>query len=128
VSWSWATVALLAAHDVTHVLDDGLETPLGQLAFVALPQWLFVGAAMWAILRGAGARSRLAALLLGVSVALGFAIVHLLPVSPAAVWNLHPSVISWMLVWVPAVAGLALAALAWDALTAELERSDRLRA
>src|SRR3954471_184815 len=40
VIWSWVVLALLAAHDVTHLLDDGLETSPGRLASVALPQWL----------------------------------------------------------------------------------------
>jgi hypothetical protein len=66
------------------------------------------------ITRGDPARSRLAALLLGATVAIGFAIVHLLPFSPAAYWDLHPSVISWVLAWAPAAAGLVLAALAWS--------------
>ena len=37
---SLALLALLAAHDLTHALDDGLETRLGDLALVAIPQWL----------------------------------------------------------------------------------------
>lgn len=112
VRWSWVVLALLAAHDATHVLDDGLETPLDQLAYVALPQWAFLAVAMAVIVRGDPARSRLAALLMGLSVAIGFAVVHLLPLTPASVWKLHPSPISWVLVWVTAVAGLVLAALA----------------
>jgi len=79
---------------------------------VALPQWLFLAVAMGVVLRGDPARSRAAALLLGVSVAAGFAVIHLLPFSPAAAWDLRPSVISWVLMWVPAVAALALAARA----------------
>ena len=113
VLWSWAVLALLAAHDVTHLLDDGLETPLGQLALVALPQWLVLAVVMAVILRGDGSRSRAAALLLGMSVAVGFAVIHLLPFSPAAFWELEPSVVSWALAWVPAAVGLMLAALAW---------------
>jgi hypothetical protein len=112
VSVSWVTLALLAAHDVTHVLDDGLETPLGQLACVALPQWLFVAVAMTVIVRGDAIRARFAALLLGAGVAIGFTAVHLLPFSPAAFWDLSPSALSWVLAWVPAVAGFVLAALA----------------
>ena len=46
VAWSWVVVALLAAHDLTHLLDDGLDTGLGLLAAVAIPQWLFVAVAM----------------------------------------------------------------------------------
>jgi hypothetical protein len=113
VLWSWVVLALLAAHDVTHMLDDGLQTPLGQLAFVALPQWLVLAAVMAIILRGDRARSQAAALLLGISVTVGFAVIHLLPFSPAAFWDLQPSVASWMLAWASAAAGLLLAALAW---------------
>jgi hypothetical protein len=111
--WSWVVLALLAAHDVTHVLDGGLETPLGQLAFVAVPQWLVLAVVMAIVLRGDRDRSRTAALLLGVSVTVGFAVVHLLPFLPVAFWELQPSVVSWLLAWAPAAAGLVLAALAW---------------
>jgi hypothetical protein len=105
-------LVLLAAHDATHVLDDGLETPLGQLAAVAIPQWLFLALAMTVIVRGDAARSRIATLLVGVSVALGFALIHLLPFSPAGYWDLSPSGISWVLAWAPALAGLVLAGIA----------------
>jgi len=118
VAWSWVVLALLAAHDVTHALDDGLETGLGELAAVSLPQWLFLAVAMAVIVRGDPAHSRLAALLLGVGVAIGFAVIHLLPFAIAAYWDLHPSFLSWVLAWVPAVAGLTLAALAWQELRA----------
>src|SRR5215208_6262789 len=112
VSWSWVVLGLLAAHDVTHLLDDGLETSPGQLAYVAVPQWIFLGVAMAVIVRGDVARSRLAALLLGVGVVLGFAVVHLLPLSLAAFSDLHPSGVSWVFAWVPAAAGAVLAVLA----------------
>jgi hypothetical protein len=113
---AWVVLILLAAHDVTHVLDDGLETPLGQVAYVTVPQWLFLAVAMTVILRGDPARSRIAAVLVGFSVALGFAAIHLLPFSPAGYWDLRPSSISWALAWMPAVAGLVLAAIAWPRL------------
>lgn len=112
--WSLVALALLAGHDVTHVLDDGLETPLGQLAFVAVPQWLVLAVVMAVVLRGGRERSRTAALLLGSSVTAGFAVVHLLPLSPASFWELEPSVVSWLLAWMPAAVGLVLAALAWS--------------
>ena len=113
---AWVVLALLAAHDVTHLLDDGLETPLGLLASVAIPQWLFLAAAMAVVLRGDPARSRFAALLVGAAVALGFAAIHLLPFSPAGYWDLRPSGISWALAWLPAVAGLVLVGIAWPRL------------
>ena len=113
---AWVVLILLAAHDVTHVLDEGLETPLGQVALVAIPQWLFLAVAMTVVLRGDPAHSRIAALLVGFSVALGFAAIHLLPFSPAGYWDLRPSSISWVLAWMPAVAGLILAGMAWPRL------------
>ena len=110
---SSTVLALLAAHDVTHILDDGLGMRLGQLAFVALPQWLVLAIVMAIILRGDHAQSQTAALLLGISVTVGFVVVHLLPSSPAAFWDLQPSVVSWVLAWVSAAVGLLLIALAW---------------
>ena len=106
-------VALLAAHDVTHVLDDGLDTRLDQLAVVALPQWLVLAIVMAIIVRGDRATSQTSALLLGISVTVGFAVVHLLPLTPAAFWDLQPSVVSWALAWVCAAGGLLLTVLAW---------------
>jgi hypothetical protein len=113
VLWSWIVLALLAAHDVTHLLDDGLETPLGQVALVAIPQWLVLAVLMAIVLRGSRGSQQTAALLLGISVTLGFAVVHLLPFSAAAFWDLRPSVVSWVLAWATAAAGLLLAVLAW---------------
>jgi hypothetical protein len=113
VVWSWVVLALLAAHDVTHALDDGLETRLGELAVVAIPQWLALAVLMAVIVRGERARSRTAALLLGIAVTVGFGVVHLLPFSPLAFWDVQPSVVSWVLAWAAAAAGLVLAALAW---------------
>jgi hypothetical protein len=111
VTWSWAVLALLAAHDLTHLLDDGMDTPLGALALVAIPQWLLLAAVMAIVVRGDPAASRAAALVLGLTVAVGFAAVHLLPFSPAAFWDVHPAAISWVIVWASIAAGLALAAL-----------------
>ncbi len=111
VTWSWAVLALLAAHDLTHLLDGGLDTGLGALALVAIPQWLLLGAVMAIVVRGEPAASRAAALVLGLTVAVGFAVVHLLPFSPAAFWDLQPAAISWVLVWASIAAGLWLAAL-----------------
>jgi hypothetical protein len=111
VLWSWIVLALLAAHDVTHLADGGLDTSPGQLALVAIPQWIALAIVMSFVLRGPPARRRTAALVLGASVAAGFALIHLVPFSPTAYWDLEPSVLSWALVWVPAAAGLVLAAL-----------------
>ena len=111
VTWSWAVLALLAAHDLTHLLDGGLDTGPGALALVAIPQWLLLAAVMAIVVRGDPAASRAAALVLGLTVAAGFAAVHLLPLSPVAFWDLRPAAISWVLVWASIAAGLALAAL-----------------
>jgi hypothetical protein len=113
VLWSWIVLALLAAHDLTHIFDDGLQTGLGQLALVAIPQWIVLGAVMAIIVRGDAAQRQTAALVLGISVSAGFAVIHLLPPSPAAYWDLQPSFISWVLAWVPTAAGVVLAVLAW---------------
>src|SRR4051812_4666151 len=120
VVWSGVLLALLAAHDLSHALDDGLETPLGGLALVAVPQWLVLAVVMAVIVRADRARSAMAALLLGIGVAVGFAGVHLLPFAPASFWGLHPSAISWLVAWVPAAWGRAVAARAlaeWRAAT-----------
>jgi hypothetical protein len=122
VLWSWILLALVAAHDVTHVFDDGLETGLGQLALVAIPQWLLLAALMAIVLRDDHAHSRTAALLLGAIVAAGFGVVHLLPVSPAAFWDLQPSVESWVLAWGSIAAAVVLATLALRAADVAVER------
>ena len=111
--WSGALLVLVAAHDVTHLADEGLDTSPGELALVAVPQWLALAAVMAVIVRADHARARLAAMLLGVAVATGFALVHLVPGALAPYWDLRPSAVSWLLAWVPAAGGLALAALAW---------------
>ena len=79
-----------------------------------MPQWLVLAVVAAVILRGERARAAAAALLLGIGVTVGFAVVHLLPFAPAAYWELQPSPVSWLLAWVPAVLGLAVAALAWS--------------
>ncbi len=112
VLWSWIVLALLAAHDVTHALDDGLDTSPGQLAVVAIPQWLALAGLMAIVVRGDGGQSRTAALLLGISVAVGFAIVHLLPLTAISFWELSPSPLSWVLAWATTAAGVLLAVLA----------------
>jgi hypothetical protein len=122
VVWSGALLVVLAGHDLSHALDDGLETPLHQLALVAVPQWLVLAVVMAVIVRGDRARSAAAALLLGIGVAVGFAIAHLLPFSSASYWDLRPSVVSWLLAWLPAALGLAVAALAWSQWRAEASR------
>ena len=109
VAWSWVLLALVAAHDVTHLVDGGLETSPGQLAIVAIPQWLVLAAVMAIVLRGDPAQRRAAALVLGLSVAAGFGVIHLLPFSPAAFWDQQPSVVSWALAWASVAVGLLLA-------------------
>ena len=111
-TWAWVVLALLAAHDLTHLIDGGLDTSPLELAAVSIPQWLLLAAVMAIVLRGDPRQSRTAALVLGLSVAAGFVVVHLLPLSPAAFSELDPSAVSWALVWVPIAAGLVLAAVA----------------
>ena len=113
VLWSSVVLLLLAAHDFSHALDGGLDTSLGALALVAVPQWAFLAVLMAVIVRGEPRQAAGAAMLLGAGVVLGFAAVHLLPFSPAAYWDLHPTPLSWVLVWLPLAPGLVLAALAW---------------
>ena len=111
---SGVLLVLLAAHDLSHALDGGLETPLDQLALVAVPQWLVLAVVITVIVRGDRARGASAALLLGIGVAIGFAVVHLLPFATTSYWDLQPSLVSWLLAWLPAALGLAVAALAWS--------------
>jgi hypothetical protein len=122
VSWSAVVLTLLAAHDLSHALDRGLDTSVGALAVVAVPQWVVLVLVMGVIVRGDRRRSALAALMLSAGVVAGFAAAHLLPFSPAAYWDLRPSVVSWLLVWAPLLAGLVLAAIAgqqWRAAAAQ---------
>ena len=114
VAWSAVVLILLAAHDLSHALDRGLDTSLGALAIVAVPQWVVLVLVMGVIVRGDPRRSALAGLALSAGVIGGFAAVHLLPFSPAAYWDLHPSAVSWLLVWAPLLAGLVLGAVAWQ--------------
>jgi hypothetical protein len=128
VFWSGVVLVLLAGHDLSHALDGGLKTSLGALAVVAVPQWMLLAALTSVIARGDRARSAAAALLLGGGVVVGFAAAHLLPFSPSAYWKLHPSALSWLLVWAPLPAGLVLASLAWQQWRAELPLSPARRA
>jgi hypothetical protein len=123
VLWSFVVLLLLAAHDFSHALDGGLHTSLGGLALVAVPQWALLAVLMTVIVRGERKPSAGAALLLGAGVVLGFAAVHLLPFSPAAYWDLHPTPLSWVLVWLPLPAGLVLSTLAWREWREALEPS-----
>src|SRR2546423_4232801 len=113
VIWSGVLLVVLAAHDLSHALDGGLETPLDQLVLVAVPQWLVLAVVMAVIVRGDRARGAAAALLLGIGVAIGFGVVHLLPFSTDSYWDLRPSLVSWLLALLPAALGLAVAAVAW---------------
>src|SRR5881227_729719 len=114
VIWSGVLLVLLAGHDVSHAVDGGLKTPLDQLALVAVPQWLVLALVMTVILRSDRTRGAVAALVLGIGVATGFAVAHLLPFSTAYYWDLRPSAVSWLLAWLPAAFGLMVAALAWS--------------
>ena len=114
VTWSAVLLVVLAAHDLSHALDDGLETPLSGLALVAVPQWIALAVVMAVIVRGDQARSALAALLLGIGVTAGFAFVHLLPFATASYWDLHPSAASWVVAWLPVGLGLWVAVLGWS--------------
>jgi hypothetical protein len=113
VTWTLALFALLAAHDLTHLLDDGLDTSAAALATVAVPQWIVLAGVLWVIVRGDRARATGAALLLAAGVVAGFVVVHLLPFSPAAYYDLEPSAASWVLAIVPPLVALVVAALAW---------------
>jgi hypothetical protein len=113
VVWTAVVLVLLAGHDLTHALDDGLETSLAGLAAIAVPQWLLLAAAMWTIARADRVWAAGAALVVGVTVVVGFAAVHLVPFSPVAYWDLRPSTLSWVLVFAPLIAGLVLTAVAW---------------
>ena len=110
---SLALLALLAGHDASHVLDDGLDTKPGALALVAVPQWIVLAVVAAVILRAERARGALAALLLGAGTTVGFVAIHLLPFAPASYSDLDPSPVSWLLVWAPALFGLIVSALAW---------------
>src|SRR2546421_5898066 len=88
---SGVLLVVLAAHDLSHALDGGLETPVGELALVAVPQWLVLAAVMTVIVRGDRAHGAAAALLLGIGVTAWLAVVPLLPVSTASYWDLQPS-------------------------------------
>ena len=112
VAWSWVVLALLAAHDLTHLLDEGLDTSPGQLALVAIPQWIALAAVMAVVVRGPEDWRQLAALVLGASVVIGFAVIHLVPFSLAAYGDLEPSGVSWLLAWLPTAAGLVLVGIA----------------
>src|SRR5947209_1819082 len=108
VIWAGVLLCLLAAHDLSHALDDGLKTPLAELAVVAVPQWLVLAIVFAVIVRADRAHAAAAALLLGTGVAIGFLVVHLLPFSTDSYWHLQPSAVSWAFAWLPASAGLAV--------------------
>ena len=114
VVWSLVLLALLALHDLTHIVDDGLDTTVGQLALVATPQWIVLAVVTAVVIRGDAERSAIAAFLLGAGTAIGFAIVHLLPFALADYWGLEPSFASWLLAWVPTAVGVFLAVKAWQ--------------
>jgi hypothetical protein len=116
VTTTWVLLALLAGHDLSHALDDGLDTSVGALLVIAAPQWIALGVMLAIILRAQRQTAHLAAALLGLGVTVGLLVVHLLPGSAAPYADLDPSVVSWLLAWVPAVVGLVLVALALPSL------------
>ena len=112
VATSWLLLALLAAHDLTHALDDGLRTGLGELAAVAAPQWVVLAVVMAVILRADRLRAATAAFLLGLGTVVGVVGVHLTSISPAPYADLEPAAASWFFALAPVVVGAALVALA----------------
>jgi hypothetical protein len=114
IAASLTLLALLAAHDLSHALDDGLDTKPGQLALISAPQWIVLAVITAVILRGDRVRGSLAALALGAGAALGFVVIHLLPFGPASYWDLDPSLASWVVAWVPTAVGAVVAAMAWS--------------
>lgn len=116
-------LALLAGHDLTHLLDPGLDTSLGLLALVAVPQWIVLAVVTALIVRGDAQRAHLLAFTLGAGTAVGFAVVHLLPFAASSYWELSPSPASWLLAWVPTAFGVALAIVAAPAAAATLSRA-----
>ena len=106
-------LGLLAAHDLTHAFDDGLETSLGGLALVAIPQWIVLAVVLVLILRSERVRGAQLSLALGLGATVGFATVHLLPFAPAPYQDLDPSPLSWLFLVLPTVLGVVVSALAW---------------
>ena len=125
VTTSALLLALLAAHDVSHVVDEGLDTTLGQLALVSTPQWIVIGAVMAVILRAESTRATTAAFLLGAGTVVGFALVHLLPFAVASYWDLDPTFLSWVVAWVPTAVGVVLALISWPGARALLRPGRR---
>ncbi len=121
VIWSAVLLVLLAAHDLSHLLDSGLHTKASQLALVAVPQWIALAAVMTVVVRAEPRRSAVAGLLLGLGSAVGFALVHLAPFAPASYWHLSPSSASWALAWIPTGVGVWVACLAWREIRAGVE-------
>jgi hypothetical protein len=113
VAWCAVLLVLLAAHDASHLIDDGLDTSLGQLAPVSIPQWIVLAITMTVIVRADRARGALAALALGAGTAVGFVFIHLLPFSAYPYWDHDPSAASWALAVIPTLVGAVVAARAW---------------
>src|SRR2546423_12953033 len=95
VIWSGTLLVALAGHDLSHALDGGLDTPLDQLALVAVPQWLLLAVVMAVVVRGGRARRAPAALLLRRGVTPGVAGAPLLPVSTRPHRDPQPALGSW---------------------------------
>lgn len=114
VAWCAVLLVLLAAHDASHLIDDGLDTSIGQLAPISIPQWIVLAAIMTVIVRADRTRGALAALALGAGTAVGFVFIHLLPFAVYSYWDHDPSAVSWALAVVPAAVGAVVAARAWS--------------
>ena len=111
-------LAGLAAHDLSHAFDAGLDTRLSGLALVAVPQWIVLGVVLAVVLRGGRLRGAQMALALGAGATIGFTAVHLLPFAPAPYQDLDPSALSWLFLVLPTLLAVVVSALALAELSA----------
>lgn len=108
--------ALIVGHDISHIADPGLDTPLGALAIISVPQYVGLIWILNAVLRSPPRRSAGAGLALGLAVLAGFVVAHLLPFGPAPFYDEHPAFASWLLLWLPIGTCLLLIALSLSVL------------
>jgi hypothetical protein len=103
--------ALLLLHDVDHVVRQVEPTsgpggiPLYAWA-VSLAGYIGVLTAAWLATRG-DRRTAPLTQVLGIGFAAGFLLAHALPFGPGSYWAYEPGAISWALVIVPILAGIA---------------------